>query len=97
VWGRIRVVEAGGTERGGPVLAGGGPPDLEAVDVVARWALGAVRRGGRVRLVDVTPSLRSLLDLAGLVVEMEGQTERREQPLRVQPVQEEVDRDDRPA
>jgi hypothetical protein len=41
-------------------------PDLALVDSLARLHLGARRRGGRLRLCNVKPELRGLLELVGL-------------------------------
>ncbi|MFE9772597.1 STAS domain-containing protein [Streptomyces sp. NPDC005931] len=72
----------------GPVVvcdAGGlGPPGLAAVNLVARLQLTARRAGGRIRLRDPDPGLCALLDLVGLLVEVEGQPEEREPPLGVE-------------
>jgi ABC-type transporter Mla MlaB component len=65
-------------------VGGLGPPGLGAVDLLARLQLAARRAGGRIRLRDPDPALAALLDLAGLPVEMEGQPEQREPPLRVE-------------
>jgi hypothetical protein len=43
-----------------------GPPDLALVDELARLHLTAIRMGCGLRLRDVSPSLRDLLDLVGL-------------------------------
>jgi hypothetical protein len=43
-----------------------GPPDLALVDELARLHLTAIRMGCAIRLRDVGPSLRELLDLVGL-------------------------------
>ena len=87
-------------------LAGPGAPGLGAVDAVARLALAATRLGGVVTLVDPPASLRELLDLtglgiettaigtAGLRVEVRWETEGGEQPLVVEPGEEEVHRHD---
>lgn len=42
------------------------PPDVEAVEELCRLALAASRLGCRVLLVDVDPTLRDLLMLAGV-------------------------------
>ncbi|MFF5182634.1 STAS domain-containing protein [Streptomyces sp. NPDC000345] len=55
-----------------------GPPGLAAVDLLARLQLAARRAGGRIRLRAPGPALRALLDLVGLPVEVEGETEERE-------------------
>ena len=41
-------------------------PDLALVEALARMQLGARRRGGRVRLRNVSDELRGLLELVGL-------------------------------
>ena len=68
-------------------------PDIGTVDALAQLAL-AIRRGGcRMRLVHASPDLRELLGLAGLTrvlpcgelpVEVVGEPEQREEPLRVE-------------
>jgi hypothetical protein len=79
-WCRITVRGPDGAVLGGFTLDGACDPDLAAVDDVARVALQAARLGGRITLRDVSPAMRALLDLAGLGVEMEGQSEPAEQP-----------------
>ena len=68
-WYRVTV-----TDREGGELtwdAGGfGPPDVQAVDVVARLALLVRRDGGSVKLTDVTRAMLELLDLTGMTPEM---------------------------
>ena len=90
LWCRVLVVGPDRTALASHRLEGPGPPDLGAVDDVARLALRARRLGGRIILSDVSPALRSLLDLAGLTVEVEGEAEGREEPLGVQEGQEEL-------
>ena len=55
------------------------PVDLDAVDRLARLQLLARRLGGAIVLREATASLRGLLDLVGLLGEVGGQPERREQ------------------
>ncbi len=64
-------------------------PDLAVVDHLARLQLAALRAGCSIRLCDPSLELTELLELvglhgvlggAGLVVEMGGQAEDREQP-----------------
>jgi hypothetical protein len=55
------------------------PIDLEAVDRIARLQLQAQRLGGRLALREVTPALRDLLALVGLLGQVGGQPEGREQ------------------
>jgi anti-anti-sigma regulatory factor len=58
-------------------------PDLALVDSLARLQLDARRRGGRLRLRNVTDELRGLLELVGLAdvlaLEPRGQPELGEQ------------------
>ncbi|MEV0255837.1 STAS domain-containing protein [Streptomyces sp. NPDC050732] len=64
--------------------------DLTTVDAIARLHLAARRAGGRIRLRNPAPGLLALIglvglvELCGLVVEMEGHSEQREPPLGVQ-------------
>lgn len=71
-------------------LAGPGNPDLSTVDLLARFTLLAVRIGVLLVVEDAPPALRSLLELAALGVEMQGQAEAGEEPLRLEEVQEEA-------
>ncbi|HUZ21270.1 MAG TPA: hypothetical protein VMU75_11935 [Acidimicrobiales bacterium] len=89
LWCRVTVLGPDGAELACCVLEGPGAPDLGAVEEVARLALLAGRVGGCVVLAQLSPSLRVLLELVGLRVEVEGQTELQEQPLGVQEGQEE--------
>jgi len=89
-WCQATVVGADGAVLAGCVLAGRGAPDLGAVDEVARLALLAARHEGRVVLAEVSAAMRELLELAGLEVEMEGQSEPRKEPFLIQEGQEEV-------
>lgn len=75
----LDVLDDGGA--GGVVVCdvgGLGPPGLAAVNLLARLQLLARRTGGRIRLRDPDPALRSLLDLVGLGFEVEGQPAQRE-------------------
>ncbi|MEU9376624.1 STAS domain-containing protein [Streptomyces sp. NPDC048255] len=62
----------------GPVTA----PDLAVVELLARLRLTARGRGG-LTVTGASPPLRALLDLVGLV-ELLGEAEEREPPVRVQ-------------
>ena len=112
LWCRLTVVDADGRVRWDRVLRRPGRPDLAVVDRLARVALAARRRGGSLRLSEVTPALADLLELAGLAgvaglpemvgpagsgVEVERQPEAREQALGVEQGQEEVHGPDLPA
>jgi hypothetical protein len=90
LWCRVTVVASDGSELARHVLGGTGRPDLEAVDDIARTVLDARRLGAAVVLVDAARDLVALLDLAGLGVEVEGQTERGEEPLGIEEGQEEL-------
>jgi hypothetical protein len=81
LWCRVLIVGADHTTLAHHQLGGPGLPDLGAVDDVARLALLARRLGGRIILSDVNPALHSLLELAGLRVEVEREAEGREEPL----------------
>jgi hypothetical protein len=65
-WGRIVFVGPGGTSAGSCLIVGRRPPDLDDVDALARAQLHARRGGGAIRLVEVSPELAELLELAGL-------------------------------
>jgi hypothetical protein len=90
LWCRVMVVGHDGTKLACYALEGPGPPDLGAVDDVARLALQAGRLGGGIVLAEVSAALRALLELTGLTVEVEGQAELREEALGVQERQEET-------
>jgi hypothetical protein len=83
VWCRVTMVGADGTPVASGVLEGSHGPRLGAVDDLARLALHAKRLGGSIHLAEVSPALRFLLDLVGLVVEMEGQAEGGKESLRL--------------
>jgi hypothetical protein len=93
-WCRATVVGRDGTVVGEYVFEGAGGPDLGAVDGVARLALLATRIGGRIALGEVSAEMRELLDLVGLPVEVERQSELREEPLGIQECQEGIDSGD---
>ena len=95
-WCRITVVGPSGSPLATFVLTGSGAPNLGAVDHVARLALLGARLGGCVTLAEVSSAMRELLELAGLDVEVEGQTEGGEETVRIQEVQEEVHSRDLP-
>ena len=95
-WCGVEVVDAEGSVLSAGPLEGPGDPDLEVIDQLSRIGLGAKRLGWRVRLVDVSPSLRVLLDLVGLTVEMKWQSELGEEPVRVERGQEEIHPGDLP-
>ncbi|MDQ4098659.1 MAG: hypothetical protein M3144_12430 [Actinomycetota bacterium] len=65
-WGRLVFVGPTGVDLAVCVVCGPGPPDLAAVDALARVQLAARRLGGHVRLSEVSRDLAQLLDLAGL-------------------------------
>lgn len=93
-WCRAAVVADDGKVLARFEVRGTDGPDLSDVDQLARLALGSARNGGTLLLYDVVPSLRELLQLAGLWVEVEGEPESGEEPLSLQVVQEEAERGD---
>jgi len=82
----------------GEVLAvvdvAGERPDMAGVERIARMALESKRGGRRLVLSDVSPRFRELLVFAGLLVEVQGQAEGREQVLEVQEREEVIERSD---
>jgi hypothetical protein len=90
------VRRTGGEDISTKVLGGSGPPDLSAVDTLARMALAASRKGSVVVLSEVSQRLRELLVLAGLRLEMSGEAEIAEEALGVRQGQEEAERGDLP-
>jgi hypothetical protein len=83
VWARVVAVGADGTRRV-LVLTGEEPPGLAAVEALARLQLAARRGGGRILLQAASPALAELLGLAGLLREVGGQAEGREDAVGVQ-------------
>jgi hypothetical protein len=75
-WCRLRFTDFHGSVVGACRLGGCGPPDLGALETIARLALVAKRRGGTLVLSEVRPDLGRLLEWWGLPVEVEGQPER---------------------
>ncbi|MFD8721150.1 STAS domain-containing protein [Streptomyces sp. NPDC059629] len=65
-------------------VGGLGPSGLAVVDLLARLELAARRAGGRIRLRDPDPALRSLLRFVGLRFQVEGEVEEREPALGVE-------------
>lgn len=96
VWCRVTVQHPVRSDSSSLVLSGNGPPDLSVVDVLARMALVAARKGSVLVLSEVAPTLEELLVLAGLRVQMLGEIEGAEEPLRVQHGEEEAERSDLP-
>ena len=74
-WGRLVLIGGDGAGRIEWELRGDGPPDLAAVDALARAQLGALRAGGTLRLDGADPRLRELLALVGLLGKMCGEPE----------------------
>lgn len=93
VWCRITVLAPDGSVDGTWLLQGPGAPDLGVVDWLARRWLLAGRAGGTAVVRDVCPQLERLLALAGLLGQMNGQPEEREEVL---DVKERVEADDPP-
>ncbi len=72
-WCRLSIIDDAGTL-----------PDISIVDQIARLALTVRRAGGRLVLEAMCDELAELFELAGLGVEVQGQAERGEQPLRIE-------------
>jgi hypothetical protein len=89
-WCRITLAGIDGSVFASWVLEGQGSPDLGTVDGLARLKLLMGRIGGSVTLTELSPSLQDLLDLTGIGVEMEGQSEFGEETLGVQLSDEEL-------
>ena len=89
-WCRIVILAGDGPPVATFAVGGCGRPDLSVLDTVARLALLARRAGARLALVEVSAELRSLVELAGLPVEMEREPEGGKEALRVQEVEEVV-------
>lgn len=100
-WCRLRVERPAGTVVARRTLHGFGPPDLDAVDTVARLLLIARRHGALVAVEDARPELHELLELSGLAglalgVESGGEAELGEDLPRVEQVEEEAHLGDPP-
>ncbi|HEX6391912.1 MAG TPA: hypothetical protein VFZ97_00615 [Acidimicrobiales bacterium] len=70
-WCRVTLVDNEGEVLAGWALAGESNPNLEAVDLIARWSVIARRAGASLRIGNANPELRELIELAGLPVEVE--------------------------
>ena len=88
-WCRVTVLDPNGIELCCVALEGPGDPDLGTVDDLARLALVAKRLGGGIVVNDMSSALHELVDLTGLRIDVQGQTEGREESLGVQESQEE--------
>lgn len=100
-WCRLRVERPAGTVVARRTLHGFGPPDLEAVDTLARLLLIARRHGALVAVEDARPELHELLELSGLAglalgVEPGGEAELGEHLAGVEQVEEEAHLGDPP-
>ena len=80
----IDIVGPDGTVWATRVLKGTGNPDLGDVEKLALMQLSAARIGGRIAIGAISPHLVELLELSGLPVEVQGQTEDREDLLGAQ-------------
>lgn len=91
-WCRLRVEEADGRVLARRTLHGFGPPDLDAVDAVARLLLVARRNRARLVVEDSVPELSDLMELAGLPLRVEpgGEPELGEHLAGVEQVEEEA-------
>jgi hypothetical protein len=99
-WCRIRTVDRDGTFQDAGTFGGTTAPDLEAVDRLARRLVTLRHHDERPFLVAVDARLAELLELVGLadlVVEVQGEAEGGEEPLRVEEGEEEAHVADGPA
>jgi hypothetical protein len=71
-WCQVALVDTGGSVLARWALSGEANPNLDAVDLIARWVVIARRAGATVRIVQACPELLELLRLAGLPVEVIG-------------------------
>ncbi len=89
-WCRVGIVSPDGVELTSCVLEGPGEPNMATVHDVARMMLLARRLDGAIVLAELAPTLRELLELAGLPVEVEREPEFGKEPFRIQEVEEEA-------
>jgi hypothetical protein len=75
------VIHRAGGGRESVWLFWDGPPDLAAVNAVARLQLVCRQSGDRLRLEEVSEELAELLELCGLRRELEGQPKGGEEPI----------------
>jgi hypothetical protein len=78
-WGRVVLVDPSGAESVVWLVGERPAPDVGLVDALARWKVAAARTGVALRVEAMCPELRELLDLVGLLGEVGGEPERREQ------------------
>jgi hypothetical protein len=95
-WCRLAVVDPDGREVATCLVTGPVRPTLAAVDLIAHLALAARKMGGRARLDEASPEMRGLLDLSGLLVEVEREAEGGEEPVGIHWSEEEVHSGDPP-
>ncbi len=88
-WCHAMIVGPDGDDLGRFVLGGPGAPDLASVDEVAQMILFAKRLSGVLVLSGVSRELRELLELSGLIVEMQGEPELGKEPIGLEESQEE--------
>lgn len=89
-WCTISIARPDGSRAASFDLAGSCAPDLAAVDLVARLKLVVARLGGKLSITEVSPALASLLQLAGLSIEVQREPELGEEPLGFQQGKEET-------
>lgn len=91
-WCRLRVERPDGSVVARRTLHGFGPPDLDALDAVARLLLVARRNRARLVVEDAVPELYDLVELAGLSLRVEpgGEPELGEHLAGVEQVEEEA-------
>ncbi len=97
-WCRLRVERPDGRVLARRTLHGFGPPDLDALDAVARLLLVARRNRARLVVEDAVPELYDLVELAGLSLRVGagGEAELGEHLAGVEQVEEEAHLGDAP-
>jgi hypothetical protein len=66
----VALVDAGGAVMARWAMAGESNPNIEAVDLIARWVVIARRARAQVRIENACPEMEELLELAGLPVQV---------------------------
>lgn len=70
LWCQVALVDAEGAVLARWAMAGESNPNIEAVDLIARWVVIARRASAEVRIENACPEMEELLELAGLPVEV---------------------------
>jgi len=79
MWARVAVIDRDGRPLAWWEIGGRHAPDLAAVDALARWQLWARRTHRGIELDALGDEFRDLLEWCGLLGQVGGQPEEREQ------------------